>query len=84
MNTTLKDLNDYLFEELERLNDDENLDKQDNFIKEIERTKVITNISQRVISIADIQLKAIKLQNEFNIDKKTMPKLLTGIEDETE
>ena len=37
MKNNLSDVNNYLFEQLERLNDDETLDSEDNFKKEIAR-----------------------------------------------
>lgn len=37
MKTSLNDLNKYLFEELERLNDDEQLSADEDFEKEIKR-----------------------------------------------
>ena len=41
MKNNLNALNNYLFEELERLNDDETLDKEDNLQKELKRAKAI-------------------------------------------
>lgn len=53
----LSDLNNYLFEELERLNDDEFLDET-KLKREIDRSKAITNVSQQIISNANVILKA--------------------------
>ena len=43
MKNNLSDVNNYLFEQLERLNDDETLESEDNFKKEIQRKNAIKN-----------------------------------------
>ena len=68
MKDTLQDLNSYLFEELERLNDDETMYDERNFSREIRRAKAISSISQCTIQNANTILHAIKLQNEYNIN----------------
>lgn len=66
MKNKLTDLNDYLFEELERLNDDENLDKIEDFEKEIKRSKAITDVAAHIISNANTLLEASKLSAEYS------------------
>lgn len=53
MKTNLASLNNYLFEELERLNDDEELKNEDNLEKEIKRSKAIANVAQTIINNAN-------------------------------
>ena len=74
MNNDLSSLNNYLFEELERLNDDEELEK--NLDKELKRFKAISSIAKNIIDNANVVLEAAKLQNEYGIEKKELPKLL--------
>lgn len=76
MKTSLVDLNKYLFEELERLNDDEELFDNDNLEKEIKRSKAITSIANAVVSNANLMLNATKFANEMGLEKDEMPKLL--------
>lgn len=61
MKNTLKDLNNCLFEQLERLNDDEELKSEENFSKELKRAKAITGISTSIINNAKTILDAQKL-----------------------
>lgn len=63
MKNTLIDLNNHLFEEMERLNDDElNNEELD---KEIRRAKAMTDISGQIIENAALGLNAEKLRAEY-------------------
>lgn len=73
MKNKLVDLNSYLFEQLERLTDDETLKK--NFDKEIERSKALTNISKEVIKNAKLLLDARKYMDKAD-DLTELPLLL--------
>ena len=75
MKNNLQDLNNYLFEELERLNDDEQLMDEEKLDKEIKRSKAITNVAQTIINNANLVLNAKKHSDEFG-NKKEMPKML--------
>lgn len=77
MKNNLADLNDYLFEELERLNDDEELDSDEKLDKEIKRSKAITSVAQQIINNANVVLGSMKYASEYGIEKE-MPKLLIG------
>lgn len=77
MRNKLGDLNNHLFEQLERLNDSEI--KGEALQEEIVRAKAITGIASQIISNANIVLQAKKLQiDTFGIDNKEMPKMLEG------
>lgn len=67
MKNSLSDLNNYLFEQLERVNDDE-LDDEE-MEKEIKRAETVTKIGQTIISNAEVQLKAWKEANEYGLNK---------------
>ncbi|AOY88614.1 hypothetical protein BKP64_10790 [Marinobacter salinus] len=72
MKNKLTDLNDHLFMQLERLND-ESL-KGEELQEEIERSKAITGVSKEVVSNARLVLDAEKHKREFGLT--TGPKLL--------
>lgn len=76
MQNKLIDLNNYLFEQLERLNDDsltiEELDR------EIKKSKEIVKVSQTIVNNADILLKAKKYFDENGISNEKIPLLSLG------
>lgn len=75
----LTDLNNYLFEQLERLNDDDLTDDQ--FKKEIARAKAVTDVSNAIINNANIALKGAKFLEENGYSNNDAIKLLGGSDD---
>lgn len=77
MKNDLNSLNDYLFEELERLNDDEELDKDSkNLDKELKRAKAITGVGIAIVNNAKLILDAKKYADEIGCtDEKEILKL---------
>lgn len=74
MKNSLVDLNNYLFEQLERLND-EDLDLDE----EIVRAKAIGDIAKNIVDNANTILKAKKFQYEsLGKENITIPKLIEG------
>lgn len=67
MKNNISDVNNYLFEELERLNDDESLLENDNFDKEIKRAKAVSTLCSTIISNANLILNAKKYADEAGI-----------------
>lgn len=76
MKNKLYDLNNYLFAEIERL-DDEMLDNEE-LEKELRRAKGVSNIAQQITNITALQLKAIQLQCEYGPENANTEKLLNG------
>lgn len=68
MKNKLVDLNNHLFEELERLNDEELKDEE--LEKEIARSEAITNVAQTIINNSELMFKAQKHYDEYGISYK--------------
>jgi len=67
VNNNLNSLNNYLFEQLERLNDDEELEKDGALEKELKRVKAITGISTAIVNNAKLVLDVKKYADELGI-----------------
>lgn len=76
MKNTLTDLNNYLFEELERLTDDSLNDEQ--LQKEITRSQEVTSVATTIIQNGALALKTISQLNEYGIEtpKESIPPML--------
>lgn len=79
MRNTLVDLNNHLFEQLERLNDEELTDEQ--LEKEIKRTDAMKDIATQIIANANIVLKATELNMEYSRNEVNVPQMLIGMEE---
>lgn len=73
---TLADLNNHLFEQMERLNDDDLTDEE--LKKEIRRADAMKDIATQIISNAQIVLKATELNMEYSRGDVAVPKILIG------
>lgn len=79
MNNDLNALNNYLFEELERLNDDETLDSKEGLNKELKRAKAIAGVSSVIVNNAKLVLDAKKYADELGIaNENEVLKLSSG------
>nr|WP_317631828.1 hypothetical protein [uncultured Flavobacterium sp.] len=67
----LSDLNNHLFEQLERLND-ESLSYED-LEKEMKRQKSMSEVASNIIEINRISMDAMKLIAKGNIQAKDLP-----------
>lgn len=74
MKNTLVDLNNHLFEQMERLNDDELTEEQ--LSHEITRTKAMTDVASRIIDNAALGLQAEKLKIEYGHRDVELPEML--------
>lgn len=63
MKNTLTDLNNYLFEAIERLNDDELTDEQ--LEKEIKRSEAVQKVAKTIIDNGTLALQAKKHMDEY-------------------
>lgn len=77
MKNKIQDLNDHLFAQLERLNDEDLTQEQ--LDKEITRSKAVSGIASQIINNARLALDATKLQVEFGTAARTgvaLPEML--------
>ena len=74
MKNTLTDLNNYLFESLERLTDDELTDAE--LDKEIKRSEAVQKVAKTIIDNGNLALHAKKHMDEYgNGDQVELPML---------
>ena len=66
MKNTLGDLNNYLFEQLERLQDDDLDDAT--LAREIERSNAVKGIATTIIANADLAYKVMKHADDYGDD----------------
>lgn len=70
----LDDLNNHLFEQLERLNDKDISEEQ--LDKEIKRAKALSDISMTIIETGKLSLQATKLKIEYGRSEVILHELL--------
>lgn len=76
MKNTLGDLNNHLFEQLERLNDEELTGEK--LEEEMNRAKTISMIASKIISNGNLVLQAQRFHTEFKSKDLQKPKMLEG------
>lgn len=74
MKNKLSDLNNHLFEQLERLNDEELTGEA--LETEIHRSKAITTVAQAIINNGSLALNAKKYNDEYGITRTDLPDML--------
>lgn len=77
MKNTLSDLNNYLFEQIERINDDSLTDQE--LEKEIKRSNAINKVAKTIIDNGALALEAKKYLDDYGAGENyKMPVLLEG------
>lgn len=76
MKNTLGDLNNHLFEQLERLNDPDLTG--DELKKEMDRAKAVTGLASQIIANGQLVLKAKQFQDGALNAEAKVPKMLEG------
>lgn len=72
---TLGDLNNHLFAQLEKMDDDELTGEQ--FDNEIRRTEAMAKISEQIIKNGELQFRAMKHMDEYGYERqKAIPDML--------
>lgn len=84
MKNTLTDLNNYLFETLERLTDDGL--NEDDMKKEITRSQAVNAVATTIIQNGELALKTMKHLNDYGIEspKDSLPPMLQAAKQEPE
>lgn len=74
LNNKLSDLNNYLFEQIERLQDDDQTDEQ--LEKEIQRSKAVSGIAAQIVNNAKLALDAQKYYDGMGGTERVVNPLL--------
>lgn len=75
MRNNLSALNDYLFESIERILDDDLSGEV--LEEEIKRAEMVTDVAKVIVQNAELALKVMKHAEEYGIEKKEIPVMLT-------
>ena len=77
MKNTLSDLNNILFEQLERLSDDSMTDEE--LERQLKRTDQIVRVSEKIIANGDLAFRAIQHRDKYyGTGGKQLPPMLEG------
>lgn len=74
MRNKITDLNNHLFEQLERLNDEAVQGEQ--LTVEIERARAMTGIASQIVANGQLALKAIEVKDKYLASNQKLPPLL--------
>ena len=79
MKNKLSDLNNHLFEQLERLNNEDLTEEE--LDKEIKRSKAMTNVATNIINNGNLILNSMKFMEDkgLSLDKDIDPTKLIGM-----
>ena len=76
MKNTLNDLNNYLFEQIERINDDTLTG--DELDEELRKAESICKVSEKIIRNGELAYKTMKHMDEYGYNvQRSVPKMLT-------
>lgn len=71
----LEDLNNHLFAQMERLNDEELTEEE--VKREVVRAKAVSGIASQIINNTKTALEIVKLKHDMCVSPGEIPKLLT-------
>ncbi len=74
MKNKITDLNNHLFEQLERLNDEDL--KGDELKQEIQRSSAVVRVSNQIINVGRLALDAKKHVDDMGLDGRHLPEIL--------
>jgi hypothetical protein len=77
MNNTLSDLNNALFESIERIQDDDLTDEQ--LEREIKRAGAVTKVAEVIVHNAEVALRTMEHLNEYGYGKQMKPDYLAPV-----
>lgn len=77
---TMLDLNNHLFEQMERLNDDDL--EGDALQQEIDRAKAMEGIASQIVANAKVTLEIAKTADTFYDRQPKIPRMLLGVDDD--
>jgi len=75
-NTSLTDLNDYLFQQMKKLSDN-SLSKEE-INQEIKKAEAITNIADSIIKNGELALKTAVVMSKMGKQNQNLPMMLTN------
>ena len=76
MKNKLSDINNYLFEQIEKLNDDSLSDEETKLV--IQKATTINTIAETIVKNGELQFKALKMASDYGIVNQNQVKLLLG------
>ena len=74
MKNKLSDLNNYLFEQIENLSDNDFSDEHADLI--IKKAEAVNTIAETIIKNGELQLKAMKIASEYGVINQDQVKFL--------
>lgn len=76
MKNTLSDLNNYLFEQLERLNDDSLSEEE--LDMELKKTDAVVKVSEKIIETGELAFRTMRHMDEYGYgsEKRPIPAML--------
>jgi hypothetical protein len=78
----ISDLNNHLFAQLEKLNDNDDELKGENLSTEVERARAMSSLASQIISSTKLTLDAMKMANNGEINPIDVPNLLNEKNDD--
>lgn len=76
MKNTLNDLNNYLFAQMERLNEEDL--SAEKLETEVKRTKAMVSVASAIVGNANLALQAIKTKDSLQGADVKLPEMLEG------